>query len=287
MWNDLQCNRRCEKYFLVDEVRIEQSHKRCEEAGLPRDLQKPILNRNLSVSRTTLIPLIKYVDLLFLDTQRHISDTSYVFIFTDADGYILTILTDPDVFIHILNPCGLSVGTNLREESSGTSAISLAVYHQESAVVTGQQHYCNIFQDWTCVVTPAFTASNELIGFVGISCSEYSDVGDKLALTNFLAAQLTSFCSNWTVSISDALFVGSETSQILRPACTDISLSTRQKEVLKFYAEGLSYKQIASGLNLNSHKTIEAHLDAIREKLSASSRRECIKKAIDLGLLDM
>lgn len=286
MWKNIQHSKKSIENFLVDQVTIEQSHQRCKEAGLPRDILKPIKYRNLGMSQTTLTPLIKYVDLLFLDTQRHISDTSYVFFFTDADGYILTILTDPDVFINILNPCGISIGTCLSEESSGTSAVSLAIYHQQSAIVIGQQHYCNIFQDWTCIVTPAFTANNELIGCIGISCSQYADIGDKLAVTNFLANQLSSFCSNWTASISDALIANSGALQVLTPSSSDISLSPRQKEVLKLYAEGLSYKRIASRLNLNSHKTVEAHLDAIRGKLSASTRRECIKKAITLGVLD-
>lgn len=109
MWMNFQQNRKFDKYFTIDEEKILQSHRRCEEVGVPKDLKKPLFNRNLTALRTAFIPLIKYADLLFLDTQRHISDTSYVFILTDADGYILTTLTDPDVFSHILKPCGIVV----------------------------------------------------------------------------------------------------------------------------------------------------------------------------------
>jgi transcriptional regulator EpsA len=62
-------------------------------------------------------------------------------------------------------------------------------------------------------------------------------------------------------------------------------LTARQKEILILFSQGLTYKQIAEKLQVRSHKTIEQHLDSVRLKLSVKTRRECIQKAVNLGLL--
>lgn len=95
-------------------------------------------------------------------------------------------------------------------------------------------------------------------------------MGEKLTLAQSLSRALTEF---------DRVNGRGAVSTLLVP------LTERQRQVLKLFAEGLSYKQIAKQLNVTSHKTIEDHLDAIRAKLGAGSRRERIRRAIDLGLL--
>jgi DNA-binding CsgD family transcriptional regulator len=62
-------------------------------------------------------------------------------------------------------------------------------------------------------------------------------------------------------------------------------LTARQVEVLKLFATGLSYKQISESLQIKSHKTVEKHIDSARNKLSVKTRRSCIQKAIELGLI--
>ncbi len=51
------------------------------------------------------------------------------------------------------------------------------------------------------------------------------------------------------------------------------------------FSQGLSYKKIAQDLQLQSVKTIQEHLDAVRTKLGATNRRDCIRKAIEQGLI--
>lgn len=61
-------------------------------------------------------------------------------------------------------------------------------------------------------------------------------------------------------------------------------LTARQQQVLILFAQGMSYKEIAREIGISSYKTVEDHLDAVREKLQVSHRRECIHKAMSLGL---
>ncbi len=72
-------------------------------------------------------------------------------------------------------------------------------------------------------------------------------------------------------------------------ACFDISktqlLTVRQQEVLTLFSQGFSYQQIAQKLQIQSPKTVEKHLDLIRVRLAIKTRRECIQKAVEYGLL--
>ena len=55
-------------------------------------------------------------------------------------------------------------------------------------------------------------------------------------------------------------------------------LSKREREVLGFAAEELSYKEIGQKLNI-SHHTVHTHLKNICEKLQVKTRKEAISIA--------
>lgn len=64
-----------------------------------------------------------------------------------------------------------------------------------------------------------------------------------------------------------------------------VVLTQRQQQVLVLFSQGLSYKQIAMQIGIRSPKAVENHLDAVRRKLSVPNRRECIRKALEVGLI--
>ena len=57
------------------------------------------------------------------------------------------------------------------------------------------------------------------------------------------------------------------------------TLSEREVEIIKLFAEGLSYKEIANQLNLST-KTIESHKNNILQKLELSTTIDLVKYAI-------
>jgi DNA-binding NarL/FixJ family response regulator len=63
-------------------------------------------------------------------------------------------------------------------------------------------------------------------------------------------------------------------------------LSTREREVLKDVAGGMSNKQIARRLGL-SENTIRNHLSRAFGKLKACNRTEAVMRAVRVGMLDM
>jgi len=58
-----------------------------------------------------------------------------------------------------------------------------------------------------------------------------------------------------------------------------IQLTAREKEILKWLVEGLSYKEMADRLSLSYH-TIHTHLKNIYEKMHVNSKGEAISKAM-------
>ena len=69
-----------------------------------------------------------------------------------------------------------------------------------------------------------------------------------------------------------------------RPQTSYDRLSTREREVLKLLAEGLSVKGIASRLNL-SVKTVDVHKYNLMRKIDVHDRAELIKYAIQKKLI--
>ena len=62
------------------------------------------------------------------------------------------------------------------------------------------------------------------------------------------------------------------------------TLTPREKEILKFLAEGQSVKEIAQHLNL-SVKTVEAYRANIAQKLGVKTRAALVRLALDTGIL--
>jgi DNA-binding NarL/FixJ family response regulator len=56
-------------------------------------------------------------------------------------------------------------------------------------------------------------------------------------------------------------------------------LSEREKEILQFLVDGLSYKMIADKVNI-SYNTVNSHIKKIYDKLQVHSVSEAVSKAI-------
>jgi len=71
-----------------------------------------------------------------------------------------------------------------------------------------------------------------------------------------------------------------------RPQTSYDRLSTREREVLKLLAEGLSVKEIASRLGI-SVKTVDVHKYNLMKKIDVHDRAELIKYAIKKKLIEV
>lgn len=61
-------------------------------------------------------------------------------------------------------------------------------------------------------------------------------------------------------------------------------ISTREKEVLTLYAQGLTYNQIADEMTL-SPLTIRKHIENIYKKLQVHNKMEAVQKGLKFELI--
>lgn len=78
--------------------------------------------------------------------------------------------------------------------------------------------------------------------------------------------------------------VEQSTGIIRRPTAEDYKLTPKEKEVLVFIVDGLSYKMIAANLHI-SYETVRSHVKKIYEKLHVASLTEVVAKAINQQLV--
>jgi DNA-binding NarL/FixJ family response regulator len=147
-------------------------------------------------------------------------------------------------------------------------------------VTRGEQHYSRLFHRWCAVAAPVMDANRQPIACIAISNCHDIALAEKLALVKFIVKDIEAF-HRVTTYAPEAKRSGAS----LNGAHLAVDLTPRQHQVLTLFAKGLSYKQIARQLGIGSTKTVEEHLDAVRGKLHVSHRRECIQKAITLGLM--
>lgn len=85
----------------------------------------------------------------------------------------------------------------------------------------------------------------------------------------------------------DRKFTGSNNlSYYFKPGYDMLNLSKRQSECLYYLVRGYSNKQIGEVLSL-SNRTVETHVEVIKDKLACNSRQQLIEKIIDNGLLNI
>ena len=71
-----------------------------------------------------------------------------------------------------------------------------------------------------------------------------------------------------------------------RPVVPGVSVTQREREILRITARGATNDEAARALGI-AERTVQAHMDAIRLKLSAATRTEAIVLAEQAGLLDL
>jgi DNA-binding CsgD family transcriptional regulator len=103
------------------------------------------------------------------------------------------------------------------------------------------------------------------------------------------AMDITEFFLNqhkWLTRI-DTKFTGEiKTPQqyVLTPESSPLPLSTRQQECLSLVIRGKTIREIAFILRIST-RTVETHIDTIKEKLGCTSKSQLIEKAINSGFL--
>lgn len=247
---------------------------------------------------------------LFLDIHNSFSDHNDLLVLSDAHARLLTLHSCPEALRAATESVGLRCGVLLNESSCGTNAITLALRYREPVMSNNPHSYGPLFNYWGAVAVPVLDAEHQTMACIAIlNCADGS-LGEKLLLAKFIARELQKFYKRPAARDTGVSLPVPETAnssvrpippstykvrqlcdrrrslRTASPAMLAVGLTARQQQVLILFAQGMSYKEIAREIGITSYKTVEEHLDAVREKLQVSHRRGCIQKAMSLGLLN-
>lgn len=260
---------------------LETSHRLCAHSGISRTTPAPrdrLPDDALSRLLADYANLVAYAQLLFHQIWRDVAGSwPRLLLLTEAHGWILSTASDPAILEYVAAQHRFHVGASLSETSCGTNALALALRHGRSTALQGTQHYCTWFHDCATAATPMVSNKGKVTGCVGIVAPLDGHSGDHVALARCLARELQPLAEPAARGLKG---------RALPPAGERATMLTaRQTQALRLFAQGLSYKVIARQMGITSTKTVEEHIDAARAKLRTVSRRECIQKATELGLL--
>ncbi|MHB8252593.1 MAG: response regulator transcription factor [Acidiferrobacter sp.] len=265
MWRTIQPVRTAENIGIVTPDLLAQSYARCRGFEVPenqdrvRDTLGDGESKNLLQSNAR---LLTYGRLVIEEYMNDLKGADNLFVLTHPEGRILGLWARPEI-ISAVSELGLRPGSSLTENSAGTNAVAMALASQSPVALNGNQHLCRLFHHWSCAAAPIVSADGDLVGCLDISAGE-GPVFEKLALARSIARELGRLVGNKRHFAH--------------------GVTPRQREVLALFAQGASYKEIGKQLNIST-KTVEEHIDAVRNKMGTKSRRACIKKAIEVGIL--
>ena len=265
MWKTLRSLQASDMPSFVTPELLEGSYERCRLFDISANQERLGDTFGEGETRNLLqqnARLLAYGRTVVEEYMADIQSCQDLFILTNAEERVLGLWSCLDV-LAAASEIGLRPGASLAEGSAGTNAVALALAAQGPVVLKGEEHLCRLFHDWSCAAAPILSAEGTLMGCLDLSAAA-GPVREKLALTRSLAREI-------------GRLVGNRRSGAY-------GVTVRQREVLLLFSQGYSYKEIGRDLMI-SIKTVEEHLDAVRTKLGTKSRRACIKKAIELGVL--
>ncbi len=272
---------------LLDKVRIEESHQYCLSSGLDTESIWPMVlqGKEFDSFVASNSHVIAHCQQLFPKISRDFSDGYDLFALSDANARLINLHSCPENLSTATHQVGLSCGVLLSEASCGTNAVALALRYREPMIVSSSQHYGRLFQGWGAVAVPILGSDFKPLACIAILNSPDTALSEKLLLAKFIAKELEKFymCPSTPSPACEERQAVVKLTHPPKSISRTVGLTPRQQQVLQLFAQGMSYKQIAREIGISSFKTVEEHLDAVREKLQVAHRRECIQKAMSLG----
>lgn len=164
-----------ERFIINNEVPedvspiIARSWKRCRMRLSPLRDQRPtrLTSDHLLSAQVARFNLISIARPILEDIHQHIEGSSSAVILVNSAGYLLDMVSDPDIE-GLAAQAGIAPGTSLYENQSGTNAFSLALSERIPFQVRGPEHYLVSFHKFTDSAAPIFDLTGTLLGALGV-----------------------------------------------------------------------------------------------------------------------
>jgi len=269
--------------FLATSEIIRDSHKRCRQGRVNANLtQMPTVLTDVQVKKlledsgfllTAAWPIVKE------DLYRNFTNEDQLIILCNGEGYAIALMSSPKA-LELCYSMNLGLGTCFGEEVCGTNAIAVAMHLKKMVVIKGEQHYCQLFKDWSCVAAPIRSPGGDIVGYLDVSMDSEEELGHTLALV-----QAAVICIEQKMYIEKLL--GEMTPKVITSPETlgrFETLSAREKQIFSSMAKGQTAGEIAGALGI-SKDTVGTYRKRIYKKLGIKRKIDCSNKARELGLL--
>lgn len=267
--------------------RINASHRLSRQCGIDPDVDciaDVWSDERLSDLLARYKDLIDPVRRLFVDVQDMLAEAGVVFVLTDSQARILVLCATP-VLSGFCERMNVRVGASLSESSCGTHAVNLALRYGDPAVVEGAAHFSYLFHACCSIAVPLVGRRGEPQACIALITAWNGALKEKFALSALMARLLARDVIAGTqgpraiVNSADAPAPGIG-------AHKDTSdLSPRKHRILSLLMQGQTCKEIAKSLAI-SPRTVESHLEQLRERFEARTTVEVVAKVLRLGLIN-
>lgn len=270
------------KYYVSPEI-IDASHIECRKRRINPDLTEiPKLHNHFDSGY-----LIESSKHLLSAAWPVIKDDLYpcfvnedqLIILCNHEGYAIALMSSPKV-LDLCYGLNISVGSCFSEKSCGTNAIALAMQLKNTVVIRGEQHYCQLFKDWSCVAAPVWSPSGDIVGYFDVSMDTEDELGHTVTLVqfavNYIEKMFEEKYSEKLLYKENVLFETIHKFGLLSP---------RERQIISLIGEGQTESEIAATIEI-SRETVKTHREKIYKKLGVNKKSDCLKKARELELLD-
>lgn len=166
VWKEFISSGHLNKDVLRPEIR--ESWKRCRKMGINpyHDSSPTVLNKSqftdlLSRKKDLLNIAIPFMKRLY----DVISGSGFIVVLTDERGFILEIVSTPDLKKLIEErKVNYKPGVRWLEEDVGTNGIDLVLRHKKPFQIFGAEHYGYIHHESACIGAPIFNIDRQLTG---------------------------------------------------------------------------------------------------------------------------
>lgn len=150
---------------------IRASHKRSQDLGVEKDREQPsqiLSDQAFKLSRERNQRLISIAGPFVQLLHEFVAESGFIILLTDEKGFILEMAGHKEILEEI-KPYNLIPGASMSEESTGANAISIALHENSAIQVTGEEHYIEVFHNWSCSAAPIHDERGNVMGCLNIS----------------------------------------------------------------------------------------------------------------------
>lgn len=98
--------------------------------------------------------LISFSKPFMEDLYSFVKGSGFAVILADANACILEVIGDKEILEDPDGRDSLKKGCVWEEEHVGNTAISTCIFEEKPVQISGKEHYCKVFKNWTCSAAP-------------------------------------------------------------------------------------------------------------------------------------